>query len=571
MMQSLALLVAATMLQAAPAGQPGGPAAVSAREDPTLGATLFGPLLQQYGRLEPSSPQMAEPAAQRRLLSDMLYHLERADAALLGAVIQERDRPQLQSMLRQVEQGKAVPPEVLARMLKELDLHEQVAMDRLSWLYRNQIQKTFRHDWDEFYRRSGVWDKILSEWESAGSRAEQRYRLTSWLLAAMRASLPDRMAPLPEAPRFLAEATSPAQPAKPAGAATDVVQQPMPKRQQPHPAAAQAVEKSPPPLQAATQQPLLFPEEVVEGPPSPERFEKQPGMPAVETAPPTFPAETSGHAIHAAVEEVARQDRPPGMVAVPSAGRVAPEGYAAIPPTLPLARREASTSPRLDGTAAAPVARVPRLASKLPPTPVSSALPSSPSPLPVPVAPPVSKPARTADSPPVGSGVAAASGQRPRPQASLLGGLERLSSISADVSAAPHPAPASKNAAARINLTELTARIIGNNIDLEALAAELDQGGTWTADRIAPLVSRLQLLAGRGKDLSAVYQLLEEDERRLVAPPRPIQDLIPRLGTRIFEARSRAQGSEFPGTLADRDAELKILDQLSEVLVDLAK
>jgi len=90
--------------------------------------------------------------------------------------------------------------------------------------------------------------------------------------------------------------------------------------------------------------------------------------------------------------------------------------------------------------------------------------------------------------------------------------------------------------------SELSARIVGNNVDLDALAADIEQPGPWTADRLARLVSRLQLLENRARDLNSVYAAAIRESSSRLPRPRGAKELVPRLGTRIFEARSQAQG-----------------------------
>jgi hypothetical protein len=122
----------------------------------------------------------------------------------------------------------------------------------------------------------------------------------------------------------------------------------------------------------------------------------------------------------------------------------------------------------------------------------------------------------------------------------------------------------------RVNLDELSARIAGNNLALQALAAELDQQRAWSARELDPLVHRLSGLVLQKSDLEMFREVISPREQALVGRLESPRAVISQVGGRIFEARSRASGPAFAGTEAQRRAELEQLDRLSRKLAGLA-
>lgn len=136
----------------------------------------------------------------------------------------------------------------------------------------------------------------------------------------------------------------------------------------------------------------------------------------------------------------------------------------------------------------------------------------------------------------------------------------------------PSAAPRSDRSAppVRVNLDELSAQIAGVNLALRALEAELDQQRPWSAAELGPLFDRLSTLVTRSDDLATFRELISRRERALVGRLGSPRSLIPQVAARIFEARTRTSGPDFPGTAAQRQAELQHLDELSRKLAGLA-
>ncbi len=115
----------------------------------------------------------------------------------------------------------------------------------------------------------------------------------------------------------------------------------------------------------------------------------------------------------------------------------------------------------------------------------------------------------------------------------------------------------------RVNLDELSARIAGYNLMLRALEDELDGDGPWNAERLAPLVERLKILLIRRADLSVFLEIVPHNDRTRVGRLELPKSVVSRIGQRISDARTRAEGLDSP---AERRAELQRLDELSRQL-----
>ena len=142
--------------------------------------------------------------------------------------------------------------------------------------------------------------------------------------------------------------------------------------------------------------------------------------------------------------------------------------------------------------------------------------------------------------------------------------------------AAPQPreperprADASPASAVEIKADELSARISGCNLAFRALEAELDEKGVWTSARLEPLADRLKILVLRRHDLHLFREAVPEDKRasieRLASAKRRFRSLRPA----SWRPRARAKGADFKGTDAERQAELKRLDELSRRLAEM--
>jgi hypothetical protein len=121
-----------------------------------------------------------------------------------------------------------------------------------------------------------------------------------------------------------------------------------------------------------------------------------------------------------------------------------------------------------------------------------------------------------------------------------------------------------------VNVTDLAARIGGCNLLLRELEAELEQDRPWSGESLAPLLERLTSLLRQQDDLALIGELLPAEQQATLGRFTSPKPAISRLAGRIFEARTRAAGSDFSGTPAQRRAELDRLDALSRELAKLA-
>ncbi|NLF07168.1 MAG: hypothetical protein GX594_04185 [Pirellulaceae bacterium] len=122
----------------------------------------------------------------------------------------------------------------------------------------------------------------------------------------------------------------------------------------------------------------------------------------------------------------------------------------------------------------------------------------------------------------------------------------------------------------KINADELSVRVAGCNMAFRALESELDEDGQWDAQRIEPLLEKLEILSVRRNDLELYRDLLSDGEQSKVAKLETPKSATSQLGKRIFEARRSAASPEFEGTETERRAELGRLEMLSRRLAKAA-
>jgi hypothetical protein len=141
-----------------------------------------------------------------------------------------------------------------------------------------------------------------------------------------------------------------------------------------------------------------------------------------------------------------------------------------------------------------------------------------------------------------------------------------------NVDSEPAAKAAAKVSAADVEIKadELAARIAGNNLALRALETELDEKGDWTAARLEPLADRLRILVIRRNDLRLFREAVAEDKRKTIEPLISTKSAAVQIAARITEARRQASNANFHGDNAERQAELKRLDELSRRLAELA-
>jgi hypothetical protein len=122
----------------------------------------------------------------------------------------------------------------------------------------------------------------------------------------------------------------------------------------------------------------------------------------------------------------------------------------------------------------------------------------------------------------------------------------------------------------QVNVEELAVRIAGNNLALRGLEAELNENRTWSADQLENVLSRLDILVLRQKDLTLFRDLVSAAEQARAGRTESPRHVISQLAARIVEVRNRLTAGE--ATIAEelRRAQLEHLDQLSQRLAALA-
>ena len=103
----------------------------------------------------------------------------------------------------------------------------------------------------------------------------------------------------------------------------------------------------------------------------------------------------------------------------------------------------------------------------------------------------------------------------------------------------PLPPVARRSEHAQVNIEELGTRIEGINLSLRNLEAELNEKRDFTADQLDSLLSRLDILVLRQKDLTLFRDLIAADEQAKVGQIDSSRSVVATMGTRIAELRTR--------------------------------
>ncbi|MEI8372874.1 MAG: hypothetical protein WCJ35_08575 [Planctomycetota bacterium] len=135
------------------------------------------------------------------------------------------------------------------------------------------------------------------------------------------------------------------------------------------------------------------------------------------------------------------------------------------------------------------------------------------------------------------------------------------------------PQPASPLAAqadqhAQVNIEELGTRIEGINLSLRNLEAEFNEKREFTADQLDSLLSRLDILVLRQKDLTLFRDLIASQEQAKVGQIDSSRSIVATMGTRIADLRTRIRENEALPE-AERTSSLKQLDELSDRLATI--
>jgi hypothetical protein len=553
---SLGLLLTTCALMAAPAKE----------EDPTARAQAT---LQQVAKLPLEHQRIWLRLVEQRYGWAVLLTMKPEDA--------QREQARVAKILRQ----KTVGWNELVTLLRQLDQREKTAIGRLVRQYRWQVYETFHKQPRDMVDRQDAWYRIWSLWEKSGSPPEQQDRLMDWLADAIKASAKDSIGQLPADPKFgddidLVPERLVKQFARPPAAKPGEVKPAAP-------AARVAEIPSGPTLQARWPLPLRVPDprpgigplkrpaefvairhaENLAWPPLPARV--PPAMmpplrvlpalaaddPKELTAPPALPH----HALVIVVpsKAVLAPERP--VEAVAKAGAIDAKPQAISPRRQPFELPSPRTvDPPLESlvTGLAPAAVRPRAISH-PETVATAAEISRASHQDTPLPPP----RQLAE-------IAA-----PRPQQPAEYRVERKP-LDPDTTAAqvqaPSPAPADEHA--QVNIDELRTRIEGINLSLRNLDAELHEKRDFSPDQLDSLLSRLDILVLRQKDLTLFRDLTTPQEQAKVGQIDSSRPAITSMGNRISELRIRIrENGAMPE--AERTAALKHLDELSDRLAAL--
>ena len=104
--------------------------------------------------------------------------------------------------------------------------------------------------------------------------------------------------------------------------------------------------------------------------------------------------------------------------------------------------------------------------------------------------------------------------------------------------------PPRRNSTREVNVEELGTRIEGINLSLRNLEAELNEKRDFTADQLDSLLSRLDILVLRQKDLTLFRDLIAPQEQAKVGQIDSSRSVVATMGTRIAELRTRLRENE---------------------------
>lgn len=492
------------------------------------------------------------------------------------------------------EEPSSRPDAVLTPVASVDQPVDALVIQRAARQYRMQLYHSFRLDRAEYDRRRAAWDQVLAAWEVAGSRADQRRLLLAWLQAAIKSASPETAGPTPAIPQFttveepapsavepfpiILREPAPAVPEQelhlepspvievhldqrtwPVGSrrlsASDDAQSSVPRpsqavlpqRERPVRVEMEAMATMQPPGQATTTKGRVAPVMLERGLPGVEVSElvstspREEGKPGTEALAETMT--TSVEKTAAAPTQALLLAGPPPVVAVPIRPVLPRRGVAAEPeaprPSLASVPQRKPLAPALD--------RLPGLdENELQPLP-SAPQPTSGS-LPAPVAPRAIEPSHTT----------------PLPKPASVASIPPRRSVMP-----PHVPKEPAGQGVVVDRTELSARILGGNLALRECEATLDNDKSWDAAQLVPLVERLKRVCIQRHDCALLGDLLSESDRSLVGTFESPQPVIRILSKRIVEARQRAKSPTFPGTDAQRAAELQTLDELAHAVAEL--
>ena len=525
-----------------------------------------------------------DPRQRRQWLLDIEARIDRANRFVLPKDEAAEERVRVRKMLRQ----KSVPTASLLQLLGEVDTREKSAIDRLLRVYRVRIYRTFRSRAAELARRNEAWYRIYATWEKADRPFAGQGRLVVWLESALQSSASGSVGPLPDDPRFGPHAESPPlvvqleppadetpTPETPAGEITEP-EITEPEITEPEITEPEIADKplAPPVLPDEVRQPELavsWPQSkrIIGEPADPSQPEGQ----TIDSMPPA--AEPASALSHRLAEPLSVTDGPAdGSPADASSSRTVERSVSEVPtvdahpPPTEISTRASrpwSINPPMTTGRRRPE---PQVRWKFPqPAGAINAADAYDPPLAVAAEGVKNEPVTFSRVGPVRS----QEETKPMPSRTAVELVTLLQSPDETIpSAVPVADAPPATPVARVNLSELSARIAGSNLTLRALEAELDERGEWNATRLAPLLQRLKVLVVLHNDLKLCREVVPAGQRVLVGRLESPRSGVSLMGARIFEARTLASGAEFRGTEAQQGAELRALDELSRQLAQLS-
>ena len=557
---SLGLLLTTCALMAAPARE----------EDPALRAQAT---MQRVAKLPLEHQRIWLRLIEQRYGWAVLLTLKPEEA--------QREQARVAKILHQ----KTVGWDELVALLRQLDQREKAAIARLVRQYRLVVYETFHKRPRDMVDRQESWYRIWSLWEKSGSPPEQQDRLMDWLADAIKASAKDSIGPLPPDPKFGDEdALVPEQLVK------QLTQPPAARPDETRP----AVRGQPtadvvpgPELPARSPLPLRVPDprraiDPTKQPPEAVvawRAEVVVGLSLLVKTPPAVvpPLRVVPAMATEDPKELTRPPGPPHHVA----GNGSPTGgewpHRRFPRKWWRGQSLTAAKPQAIGSRRQPSELpLPRAVEIPPPEPPVTG------PAPTTTGPRATSPAESMaiEAEPPRAPHETVAGQLPYkltefalapPQRPAEYRVERKPLRPAATSGQPQPtsSPAAQSDEhAEVNIEELRTRIEGINLSLRNLEAELHEKRDFTADQLDSLLSRLDILMLRQKDLTLFRDLTTPREQAKVGQIDSSRSVVATMGTRIAELRTRIRANEATAE-AERTAALKHLDELSDRLATM--
>ena len=119
-----------------------------------------------------------------------------------------------------------------------------------------------------------------------------------------------------------------------------------------------------------------------------------------------------------------------------------------------------------------------------------------------------------------------------------------------------------------MNIDELATRIEGINVSVRNLESDLNDKREYSPDQLDALLSRLDILVLRQRDLALFRDLITPQEQAKVGQIDSSRALVAKMGTRISDLRSHLRGNDATPA-AEKTAALKHLDELSDRLATM--